>query len=74
MWRKWRNGGKYSRYSATNVSSVILRIQERGIDFQGKRVLNAIATYFLRISKNVSVEINSKPKSNDRFDLKGTVP
>ena len=58
--------------SVTSATSAICVIKNGCMDFQGERVLNAIATYFLRISKNVSVEINSKPKSNDQFDLKGT--
>ena len=45
-----------SAISATNVSSAILSIQERGIDFQGKRVLKWISTDFLEMSVNVSVK------------------
>ena len=43
-------GGGIFRHSATNVSFAILRIQERGIDFQGKRVLKWISTDFLGMS------------------------
>ena len=41
-----------------NATSAILRIQEKGIDFQGKRVLKWIFTDFLGMSVNVSVENN----------------
>ena len=50
MWRKWRRWRKVFRPSATNATSAILRIQERGIDFQGKRVLKWISTDFLGMS------------------------
>ncbi|MBR5444257.1 MAG: hypothetical protein IKV22_07720, partial [Paludibacteraceae bacterium] len=36
--------------SATNVSFAILSIQEKGIDFQGKRVLKWISTDFWEMS------------------------
>ena len=41
------SGENISATSATNVSFAILRIQERGIDFQGEKSLKRISTDFL---------------------------
>ena len=56
MWRKWRSWRNGGILSATAATFVILRIQERGIDFQWKRVLKWISTDFLGMSAAVSVE------------------
>ena len=66
-WRKWRRWRKVFRHSATNATFAILRIQEKGIDFQGKRVLKWISTDFLGMSVNVSARLVNLLILNSRY-------
>jgi hypothetical protein len=50
------SGGNISATSDTNVSSAILSIQERGIDFQRERFLIRLSTDFCEHILRMSVE------------------